>query len=63
MTSQEPDSVYQDFFAAEVQLFQADVDLALRGGLVALTPTSKAQDTGNELPADLGQWPPRTSAP
>jgi hypothetical protein len=56
MTSEEPDPVHQDFFATEVQLFQADVDLALRSGLLP-TPAPRAQEIEDSLPADLGQWP------
>jgi hypothetical protein len=57
MTSQEPDPVHQDLFAAEVQLFQADVDLALRSGLVLPAPAPRPQEIEDRLPADLGQWP------
>ncbi len=52
MTSQEPAYVNQDLFAVEVQLFQADVDLALRGGLVSPVTANRSQDV-DDLPGDL----------
>ncbi len=57
MTSQEPGLVRQDFFATEVRLFKADVDLALRSGLVLPAPASRVQEVQDGPPADLGQWP------
>ena len=54
MTSQEPSILPQDFFATEVRLFQADVDLVLRSGICTPVGTRVClPGIDEQLPAEL----------
>ena len=55
MTSRESGFLLDDFFATEVRLFRADVELTLRSGMCApVAATAETVDLGEEPSADLG---------
>jgi hypothetical protein len=60
MNGPEPGLLLQDFFATEVQLFRADVDLTLRSGSCGLAPTTHTE-AGDLPPADTDLLPAASS--